>query len=81
MPLSTSTISLKVKTMSAFLEILVALSVGVDEFKVGSSVSVAVKLKFIPAEELLEASINAAESINIVYSVFGSKSDVGFIVI
>jgi hypothetical protein len=81
LPLSTSTISLKMNTILASLETSIALSEGFDELKVGLPVSPVVKLKDMPAEELLELSLNAAESTTIVYSIFASKSEVGLMVI
>ena len=45
-PVSTSTISLKFKTIFASLDTLVALSAGVDELKVGKTLAV-VKLKAV----------------------------------
>ena len=46
-PISTSTVSLKFKTTLAFTATLIALSDGLDELKVGSTVSIVVKLSAV----------------------------------
>ena len=46
-PVSTSTFSLKLRTMFAFTPTAVALSAGVDELRVGLLVSPVVKLKAV----------------------------------
>ena len=46
-PISVSTVSLKVRTILAFTATLVALSEGLDELKVGSTVSIVVKLSAV----------------------------------
>ena len=65
-PLSTSTLSLKLRTIFASLSIPVASSAGTDELNVGTALTV-VKLKavaeLIPAYELLEESSKALASI------------------
>ena len=67
-PVSTSTISLKFRTIFAFTATLVALSAGVDEFKVGNTFVTLVKLnavvELIPAYDPLSVSSNAVASIN-----------------
>ena len=50
LPLSVSTVSLKVRTMFASTATLVALSAGVDELRVGAVVSTVVKLNAVVLE-------------------------------
>ena len=67
-PVSTSTFSLKFRTIFASLKTSVALSAGVDEFKVGSTLLSTVKLnavvELIPVYDPLSVSSNAVASIN-----------------
>ena len=65
-PLSTSTSSLKVRKILAFLPTPVALSAGADEERLGFVLSTIVKLyevlSLIPPKEFPEASSNAVAS-------------------
>ena len=67
LPVSTSTFSLKFRTIFAFSPTPVALSLGVEEDKVGAMLSPVTKLSAvapeIPAYELVAASSNAVAGI------------------
>ena len=66
-PVSTSTASEKLRTISLLVTISIESSAGIELFRVGSVSSAVVKIKVvlsvIPAKELLEESSNAVSSI------------------